>query len=229
MTTETVADLNPKTYDSAQRTFVEMWGGALRSANHFKWTSAVLAVFVLALLGLNFQLQTQAAHVKPLVIRIDQVGRAEAVAYDAATWKPQTPELRYFLTQFVKLHYGRSRQTIGRDYPASLLFLDGSLSGSLMAPGPAAAVEKFAAGRSDDEIDVEVSNVSFTELKAAPYHAAVDFAKHYRIANTRQERKTETFTAQLDFTLLDSVPNAYIPVNPLGLQITHVDVAQAFQ
>ena len=37
---------------------------------------------------------------KPLVIRIDDVGRAQAVQYDTLTYHPQgqAPELKYFLT-----------------------------------------------------------------------------------------------------------------------------------
>ena len=55
----------------------------------------------LGLLGLNFRTPAKYANVKPLVIRIDDVGRAEAVQYDATAYQPQAPELRYFLTQFV--------------------------------------------------------------------------------------------------------------------------------
>ena len=61
---------------------------------------------------------------KPLVIRIDDVGRAEAVQYDASRYQPQPPELRYFLTQFVVKHFSRLRATVQREYPDSLLFLE---------------------------------------------------------------------------------------------------------
>ena len=54
---------------------------------------------------------------KPLVVRIDEVGRAEAVAYDATRYQPQPPELRYFLTQFVVKHFSRIRATVQREYP----------------------------------------------------------------------------------------------------------------
>jgi hypothetical protein len=35
--------------------------------------------------------------------------------------------------------------------------------------------------------------------------------------------------AQLTFVLRDQIPNALIPVNPLGLTITYFRVDQAFQ
>ncbi|MEO8256849.1 MAG: hypothetical protein ABI868_05825 [Acidobacteriota bacterium] len=35
--------------------------------------------------------QTKAEHLKPLIIRIDDIGRAQAVQYDALTYRPQGP------------------------------------------------------------------------------------------------------------------------------------------
>ena len=46
---------------------------------------------------------------------------------------------------------------------------------------------------------------------------------------SRQEKKRETFIAQVNFVLRDQIPNAMILVNPLGLTITYVRVDQAFQ
>ena len=87
----------------------------------------------LGLLVLNFRTQARYANVKPLVVRIDEVGRAEAVQYDASSYKPQAPELRYFLTQFVVKHFSRIRATIQREYSDSLFFLDNTLADATMA------------------------------------------------------------------------------------------------
>ena len=57
---------------------------------------------------------------------------------------------------------------------------------------------------------------------------SVDFDKRYFNPGTRQERKRETYVAQIDFVLRDAVPNGFIRVNPLGLQITYFRVDQAF-
>ena len=51
-------------------------------------------MLALGLLALNFRTQATCANVKPLVVRIDDVGRAEAVQYDASTIDAQAPELR---------------------------------------------------------------------------------------------------------------------------------------
>jgi type IV secretion system protein VirB5 len=226
----TVADLNPKTLENAKRQFVELYGSALVMNTYLKIALVLISLLALGLVALNFRTQVQYANVKPLVIRIDDVGRAEAVAYDAATYRPQAAELRYFLTRFVATHFTRLRATIQRDYPDSLFFLDPSLADATIAQNEQSRViETFLTNPSGDEVDIEVRNVTFGELRRSPYKASVDFDKRYFAPGTRQERKRETFVAQIDFVLRDAVPNAFIRVNPLGLQITYFRVDQAFQ
>ena len=55
-----------------------------------------------------------------LVIRINDVGRAEAVAYETFTYAPQEPEIKYFLIQFVTRYYSRMRATVRETYASSL-------------------------------------------------------------------------------------------------------------
>jgi len=226
---EGVADLHPKTIENAKRQFVELYGSALVLNTYLKIALLLVSLVAVGLLGLNFRTQAKYANVKPLVIRIDEVGRAEAVAYDAATYKPQMPELRYFLTRFVATHFSRLRATIQRDYPDSLFFLDSRLADATIAQNEQTrAMETFLTNPSADEIEVEVKNVTFVELGKPPYKASVDFEKVMYAPGTRQERKRETHVAQIDFVLRDAVPNAFVRVNPLGLQITYFRVDQAF-
>lgn len=72
-------------------------------------------------------------------------------------------------------------------------------------------------------------NVTFADLSKPPYKASVDFDKRFFSPGTRHERKRETYVAQIDFVLRDAVPNTFIRVNPLGLQITYFRVDQAFE
>src|SRR5690242_15285911 len=161
----TVADLNPKTLENAKRQFVELYGSALVMNTYLKIALVLLALVALGLVGLNFRTQAKYATVKPLVIRIDDIGRAEAVAYDAATYRPQAPELRYFLTRFITTHFSRLRGTIQRDYPDSLFFLAPALADATIAHNEQTRViQTFLANPSDDEIDIDVKNVALAEL-----------------------------------------------------------------
>src|SRR6266571_2274002 len=97
----TVADLQPKTLENAKRQFVELYGSALVLNTYLKIALVLVSLVSLGLVALNFHTASRAASVRPLVIRIDEVGRAEAVDYDATRYRPQPPELRYFLSQFI--------------------------------------------------------------------------------------------------------------------------------
>src|SRR6266498_2573423 len=226
----TVADLNPKTLENAKRQFVELYGSALVMNTYLKIALLLMSLLALGLLGLNFRTQSKFAIVKPLVVRIDDVGRAEAVQYDASSYQPQPPELRYFLTQFVVKHFSRMRATVQREYPESLLFLDAALANVTIAQNEQSRViETFLTNPSADEVDVAVQNVSLTELTATPYKASVSFQKLLYAPGTRHERARQTYVAQIDFVLRDHVPNEFVRVNPLGLEVTYFRVDQAFE
>ena len=78
-------------------------------------------------------------------------------------------------------------------------------------------------------MDVVVQNVSLSELATPPFKASVTFQKVYYAPGTRTERQRESYVAQIDFALRDRVPNAFVRVNPLGLQIAYFRVDQAFE
>jgi len=226
----TVSDINPKTLESAKRQYVELYGSALVMNTYLKIALVLVSLVALGLLALNFHTAAKYSQVKPLVIRIDDVGRAEAVQYDATAYHPQPPELRYFLTQFIVKHFSRLRATVQREYPDSLLFLEPTLADATIAQNEQSrALETFLTNPSADEVDVVVQNVSLTELAKPPYKASVSFQKVLYTPGTRHERSRQTLIAQVDFVLREHVPNEFVRVNPLGLQITYFRVDQAFE
>ena len=225
-----VGDLNPKTLENAKRQFVELYGSALVMNTYLKLALLLVSLIAVGLLVLNYRTQAAAAELKPLVVRIDAVGRAEAVAYDASAYAPQPPELRYFLTQFVVKHFSRVRATVQREYPDSLFFLDQELADATIAQNEQSrAMETFLTNPSSDEVDVVVQNVSLSELSKPPYKATVTFRKVFYTPGTRVERSQESHVAQIDFVMRSHVPNEFVRVNPLGLQITYFRVDQAFE
>ena len=67
------------------------------------------------------------------------------------------------------------------------------------------------------------------ELAKPPYKASVTFQKVFYTLGTRIERERHTHVAQIDFVMREHVPNEFVRVNPLGLQITYFRVDQAFE
>lgn len=226
----TTGDLSAKTLDGAKRQFVELYGSALVTNTYLRIALALVSLVALGLVFLNIHTASRYSQIKPLVIRIDDVGRAEAVQYDATGYQPQPQELRYFLTQFVVKHFSRLRATIQREYPDSLLFLEPVLADATISQNEQSRViETFMTNPSADEVDIVVQNVSLSELAKPPYKASVSFQKLLYSPGTRQERARQTFIAQIDFSVRDHVPNEFIRVNPLGLQVSYFRVDQAFE
>ena len=84
---------------SARRQFVELYGTPLIAASYLRIALACASAVCLGLLVLNVKTFQAFHNFKPLVIRINDVGRAEAVAYDSLTYQPRDAEVRYFLTR----------------------------------------------------------------------------------------------------------------------------------
>jgi type IV secretion system protein VirB5 len=217
--------------EDAKRQYVELFGSALVMNTYLKIALLSVSLVAVGLVALNLRTIKKFEQIKPLVIRIDDIGRAQAVQYDTLTYQPQgqAPELKYFLTQFVTKHFARMRATVKERYAESLYFLDAPMADATIAQSQRTqTIENFLSGTAD-EIEIQVKNVTLDELKAAPYKATVSFEKVYYTFGSRQERKRETFVAQVNFVMRDQIPNAMVLVNPLGLTITYFRVDQAFQ
>ena len=63
--------------EDAQQQYVELFGSALVMNTYLKIALFLVSLLALGLLALNFRTQTLYANVKPLVVRIDEIGRSE--------------------------------------------------------------------------------------------------------------------------------------------------------
>jgi type IV secretory pathway TrbF-like protein len=166
---------------------------------------------------------------KPPVIRINEVGRAEAVPYTSLEYHPQEREIKYFLMQFVQQHYARARATVREDYARSLYFLDGRLADAVIeANKKSKTIETFLTDQSD-EVEVRVKGVSIEDLRTPPYRATVDYEKVYLGPADRAEKKREKYIGNFVFEFRERVPNSMIQVNPLGFTISYFREDQTFQ
>jgi len=216
-------------FNAAKRQFVEIYGSTAVMNTYLKIAVLVLCGVCLGLVSLQFKTYQTLRNVKPLVIRINDLGRAEAVSYSGLEYHPQEAEIKYFLIQFVEQHYGRMRATVKENYSRSLYFLDGRLADALIETNKKTnTIEGFLAGQSE-EVEIHVKNVSIEDLRAPPYRATVDFEKVYSSPTDHMEVRLEKYVGNFVFIVKDRVPNAMIPVNPLGLTITYFREDQAFQ
>jgi type IV secretory pathway TrbF-like protein len=219
-----------RSFHDAKRLYLEQYGDPMVTNTYLKIALVLLSLVAVGLALVDLRTLRTFANFRPLVIRIDDVGRAEAINYHDLEYKPQDAEAKYFLSQFCALYYRRNRYTIQDDFSKSLYFLDGKLAdGILDEYRKDDIVKKFLTNTSAPEIDVDVKKVALEELQNPPYRARVDFYMVYYSPADHSEIKRDFYTANFVFVFNSQVPNELIPINPLGLTITYFREDEAFK
>jgi type IV secretory pathway component VirB8 len=216
-------------FNQAKQLYMEQFGEAIVMNNYLKIAIAMLALAVVGLVVLNVKTIHTFRNFRPLVIRIDKLGRADAVNYDAFNYKPHAVEAKYFLTQFCQLFYRRNRYTLNDDFTKALYFLDGKLANDLMAQYQKhKTLETFLDNPSAPEVGIEVEQVALQPMDKPPYRASVDFYEIEYSPVDHSVLKKTLYTASFVFVFRSHVPNRLIPINPLGLTITDFRADEAF-
>jgi type IV secretory pathway TrbF-like protein len=222
-----------KTFDDARRAHVLQYGKALVLNTWLLGAVVLLSVLLVASLAFAWQLVQTIAHQPLRIVKVDELGRTSAINFDTtATLPPVERErvMRSALSQFVRLHFSRVRGTIQQDYPASLFFMaPGLVDASINTNSQTRVIETFLADGTADDVDAAVQNVTFQELQATPFRAGIDFEKVFTSPATHRESRRERYVAQVAFVLLPDVPNNFVKVNPLGVQVVQLRIDQAFQ
>ena len=215
---------------TARQKFLELYAEPVVVNSYLKVTVLVLAAVCVGLLVLLVRTQAAAQNPKPLVIRINDIGHAEAVDYANFAYKPQEADNRYFLSQWARLYYSRNHYTVQRDLTQALYFLNGDLQTAVIEQNKKSKlVDRFLLDPSAANIDIEIKNVAIEDLRSAPYKARIEFFKIYTNPMDHTESKRELWTANVIYTFRDRVSNDMLLVNPLGLTITYFREDQAFQ
>ena len=216
----TVGDVNPKTMENAKRQFVELYGSALVLNTYLKIALVLVSLVALGLIGLN--VHTAARYVRRQAAghpdRRRRPGRGRGLRRHAL---PAAAAGAALLPDAVRREALQpdSRHRAAR--VPRLAVLPGARPGRRHhrpeRPEPRARdVRHEPVGRRDRRRRAERQPERADD---APFKAAVTFQKVYYTPGTRHERSRETYVAQVDFVLRDRVPNEFVRVNPLGLQV----------
>lgn len=214
---------------NARQKFLELYAEPVVASSYLRIAVLVLGVTCIGLIFALLRTNAAAASQRPLIVRINDVGRAEVVDYSNFAYKPQEADNRYFLSQWAQLFYSRNRFTIQKDLTKSLYFLNGDLQNAIIEQNKKAkTIETFLLDPSAPNVDVEVKNVAIEDLRSAPYKARIEFFKIYSNPMDHTEAKRELWTANVVYTFREKVSNNMLPVNPLGMTITYFREDQAF-
>ncbi len=216
-------------FSDAKQLYLEQFAWAIVSGIYLKIAVVVLSFVVLGLVLMNLKVVRTLENFKPLVVRIDELGRAQAVAYESLLYKPEYKETKYFLTRFCQLYYRRNHATINDDFSQAMYFLDGKLASDTIQEFKRKGVIKtFLSDNLAPERDIDVQQVVIEPMEKAPYKATVDFFEIEYSPVDHSVTKRKLYTASFLFTFRDHVPNEEILTNPLGLAITYFREDEGF-
>ncbi len=165
MSTRTVpieASLTPEQSLLADQIGNEVYSSHYAERKAYRLVIGCGTVLLLGSMALNFSL----AH-RPIAnryIRIDEMGRAQAIQYTDLNYSPREGEVRTYLTDWANYRYTINRETIAKKYPLNYYFLSQSLAAQLMnSDNQSHLVSQVVAGQVESS-DVQVRNVTITSM-----------------------------------------------------------------
>jgi type IV secretory pathway TrbF-like protein len=227
-TTKIKTKTSPEITRAAER-YLEQYGDPLVMNTYLKVTILVLAAVCVSLAGLTYRSERALANMHPMMVRINDVGRAEAIDYRNFQYRPQEAENKYYLTRWSELYFSRNRFTIERDQTESLYFLNSDVQRAVIdQERKDNSIQSYIKDGNLPYVNVEIKNVILDNLRQSPYSARIEFEKVYSNPSDHTELKRERWTVSVTYVFRDNVKNNELAVNPLGLTIVLFRADQAF-
>ena len=200
--------------------YAEIWGEAIHANRHLRVISVGLGIGLLLVIIVVIRI-VSVDPPRPIVVRVDEVGRAEAVAYEAmeAQADPLDPTTKYFLNRFIHDFYSRRRATVQENWSRSLRFLSTELANASFR-SESRNIALLAAGAAREELQVDRVVLRIQANPREPHGATADFDRvRMEMAN---EVSRERWTLSLQFLFLEEIPPDLIVHNPMGIVITYL-------
>jgi type IV secretion system protein VirB5 len=224
--------LTPKQALVADHIGNEVYASHYAERKAYRFALGCGAAVLLASIGMNVSL----AH-RPIAnryIRIDEMGRAQAIAYSDLNYSPREGEVRTYLTDWANYRYTISRDTVAKKYPLNYYFLSQTLASQLMIDDNADHFVSQVVGGQIEQSDVEVKNVTITSMseetvqgaRIARGTALITLDRLYSPHNSREPR-TEHWAMTVTYYLNPKQVSdqakifpQFETINPLGLTVT---------
>jgi type IV secretory pathway TrbF-like protein len=153
----------------AAEKYLEQYGEPLVMNTSLKITVLALCAISIALAALVYRSQTTLAAMHPMIVRINDVGRAEAIDYRNFQYRPQEAENKYYLSRWAELYFSRNRFTIERDQMNALYFLNGDVQRAVIdQERKDNFIQNYVRDSGLPFVDVEVRNVVSTTCGSPP-------------------------------------------------------------
>ena len=200
--------------------YAEIWGEAIHANRHLRVLSIGLGIALLLVIVVVIRI-VSVEPPRPIVVRVDEVGRAEAVAYEAMEVEanPLDPTTKYFLNRFIYDFYSRRRATVEEHWSRSLRFLSTELANASFRAG-SRDIALLAAGAATEELQVDRVVLRIQANPREPHSATADFDLVRMVMANETGR--ERWSLSLQFLFLEEIPPDLIVHNPMGIVITYL-------
>ena len=227
----------PPALSGPQAVLVDHIGNEVYAAHYSerrlsRWVIVTLAVLLLSAFGMIHSLANRP--VLNRYIRIDEMGRAQAIQYSDLSYSPREGEIRTYLTDWANYRYTISRDTVSAKYPLNYYFLSQQLASQYMTEDNnnhfASEVLNGQIEQSDDEVrNVTITSMSQEMIQGASMArgtALVNIDRLYSPRNSHEPR-VEHWLLSVTYYLNPREVNEearvfpqFETINPLGLTIT---------
>src|ERR1700723_3781400 len=156
------APLTPKQAILADEIGNEVYASHYSERKAYRLIIGCGTVLLLGSMGLNLSLAPRP--IANRYIRIDEMGRAQAIQYSDLNYSPREGEVRTYLTDWANYRYTISRDTISKKYPLNYFFFSQQLSTQLMSEDNRNHMVSQVMADQIEQSDVEVRNVTITTM-----------------------------------------------------------------
>jgi type IV secretion system protein VirB5 len=232
-----IAPLTDAAYTPEQAVLTDTIANEVYAAhyNERKTSRIIIGGLSILLLG-SFASIVGLAH-KPTInryIRIDDMGKAQAIQYSDLSYSPREGEVRTYLTDWANYRYTLNRETVAKKYPLNYYFLSQTLATQLMGEDNANHTISQVASGQVEQSDVDVRNVTITSMSTeqvqgtvlAKGTALVNLDKLYSARNSREPRIEHWMLSVTYYLNPKQVSDQakvfpqFETINPLGLTVT---------
>lgn len=210
----------------------EVYASHYAERKAYRFIIGCVTVLLWGSMWLNFWLARRP--VANRYIRIDEMGRAQAIQYSDLDYSPREGEVRTYLMDWANFRYTISRDTIAKKYPLNYYFLSQALASQLMAEDNQNHFVSEVMGGQIEQSDTDVKNVTITSLSQERIQGAVIARGTALVALDRvyppshsREPRIEHWMLSLTYYLNPKqvseqakIYPEYEFINPLGLTIT---------
>ena len=232
-----IAPLTDAAYTPEQAVLTDTIANEVYAAHYNERRTSRIVIGGLSVLLLGAFASIVALAHKPVInryIRIDDMGKAQAIQYSDLNYSPREGEVRTYLTDWANYRYTLNRETVAKKYPLNYYFLSTTLATQLMGEDNTAHTISQVASGQIEQSDVDVRNVTITSMSTEQIQGAViakgtalvNIDKLYSIRNSREPR-TEHWMLSVTYYLNPKqvsdqakVFPQFETINPLGLTIT---------